>query len=314
MPLNLVKGTGERARYGEEKLHISTRTTDLYVHFPLLLSSRPKRLEIDRTNMLVCIGSTLSYLSEMLRGQGHTLILRGLTAECVLNLLGHLTKQGVLGHTIIRLEMYIKGHSKVSYPLHLGAMNKLCGFIAQWFPSLKHLVIVKTPFRLNAERVWTKSERYVQSALDLMDMDVEEVMPDYPVYHGLETLVLDYPELDTNQFFQGLMKFDRLEHLVVKRIHPVFVRRNQVITTLLEANWQTLRSVDIDFGVSHYQLARALSEGVQELRLASSVVASGLTIRINNRAALKNIDVVVLDTDGKSMGEVDLADNFRLNA
>jgi hypothetical protein len=306
----LVKGKREQVLYKDGLLHLSTKTAGWVDQFPMLLSDRSKNLYICRQNMVMNSPNTdhfAEFEKVFHQGRGHTLTLSGFTPDGVHDFLGHITRKGALGHTISRLVLYMKGETSVSYGLRLNAMVNVCTFITQWCTNLRHLSIVKLSSRKNAaDKIWTSQGEYVREALNLVDNEVEELINDLPVHHELETLFIDYPELDTNHFFHILMRFDQLRSLTLKRIHPVFSRRDLVIRTLLWRNQETLRSVDIDFGVDHYQLDATISDGLQELLLTPDVVSNGLRLRVTDPLMLKQIKVRTVGVEATQENEIDL--------
>ena len=306
VPIGLCKGRADQVSNANGRLLISGHNVDMFDRIPLLMSACPKIMDITRINMRQ--QKNLPFLSRLLSGDNHTLILRGFPSDKALDFLKSITNQGALGRSIIRLELHIKAQTHAYYEQHMDKMGQLCKFVTQWFPVLKHFSLIKSPSTARngcTDRPLSSPERYVSAALDAYETVSDGLPADLASFHSLQRLHLDFPEVDTDPFLSFITKFDHLEHLTLQRMSPVIARRRQLVTQILEANRNTLRSVDIDFRSSHYGIDPSISSGVQELLLSPLVVYStGLKIRIPNRHFCKNIKVNLVDGNGRITGQV----------
>ena len=297
--IELTKNADTCLRSHNQRLLISAKTEDLFGRIPLLRSIRPKKFDILRkSNSASC--TSFAHLSQMLHGQGHTVSMRGFTAEQSLVFLYCITKQGTMGCKISHLELHIKPETRLTYRQNMPAMAKLCDFIVKCCPRLTHLSIIKSSTR---ETVWMARNDYVAAAFDQLDLVIPN-RPDAPVFQSLQILEIDFPEVDCSPFLSFITKFDKLQKITLKRISPVFARRDQLITMMLAANRQTLRFVDLNFGVHHYNTAASISMGVQYLLLTPLVVYSGLVIRVANPRAVECIRIQLVDACGRTTGNV----------
>jgi hypothetical protein len=304
VPIGLSKGSADQISSANGRILISGHNVDLFDRIPVLLSACPKIVDITRINMRQ--QKNLPFLSKLFCGENHTLILRGFPSDKALDFLKSITNQGALGHSISRLELQIKAHTHASYEQHMAKMGQLCSFVTAWFPFLKHFSLIKSPSvsrnGCNNDRPLTPPARYISAALDAVEA-VSEGLPADLMCHSLRSFYLDFPEVDTDPFLSFITKFDHLEHLTLQRMSPVFARRSQLVTQILAANRNTLRSVDIDFRSSHYGIDPSISGGVQELLLSPLVVYStGLKIRIPNRHFCEKIKVNLVDGNGRITG------------
>ena len=298
LPMVLVKGTAERVVCVAGKVQLTKKTADLYRQMPLLLSGHSTVFDIHRKNMPTADYRHLTYLSPMMgQGRNHTLILRGFTPENLLLFLSTVLCPafGGIAQNFARLELHFKGVHGVLLPGRYNApqrfaMSRVCNWIHTRFVCLTHLSMTRTG--ANEHFVCSRT-RFVEEIFDQIDRGVPGPSDD-PIFRTLRVLHLDCPEVDAAPFLDFVTQFTQLRRLTIRRLNPVFARRDQLITGLLTANARTLRRVEIDFRHHHYGLDPVLSRGVQTIGWSSFV--SGMCLR--TRAASREVVVQILGPTG----------------
>jgi len=219
------------------------------------------------------------------------LILRGFTAQNLLYFLQIVLEQpqprDSIADRFSRLEVHLKCPTNITSQMdNLTAMVPLCDYITNRFICLSHLSITRMGM---TEQMWGMQSRFVQRTLDAVDSGLPGPS-DAPIFSTVHCLYLDCPEVDLEYFLGFATRFTQLTHLTLKRISPVFARRDQLITAILKANYLTLRSVDIDFQHGNYDLDAAFSRGVQHLLVTADMVENGLLML---RSSNLTLDVLV---------------------